>query len=447
MSLRPLTLAPAPLTALAGAALVSFAWACGALDIEAPRAEFTQANVKQCKTFEQLVPGFMNAIKTGKTEGLRYVVEKHLAVPRREGEPPLINLVLRPVLTGIAAAAKKPPEAGAAPGQQCAKVPPPIAEAHELCELRRALDLLLHEGKGKDALGGLTPSLEAVLQYITGGPKADGGFEPSHYQVSTVLGGFCAQDAICQFSDTLDLLSATVAWLEGADGKAMLDHIDALVKNPSVSGVVKFDGLTETDFVALADFLIGTVQSADPATLDKLLTLAPFNQAPNDLKVVIEDVKKILNPAYRPNVIGPMKAVTRCLSQKDTGREVVRMLYRVAVRDKVEALGATRIFKALTDLRALDPRGSMLHLMGTMVAPLAADAEATDAAALACRLATSTRTSADQPKSNAELALPSILSLLKAGLVNELVCAGDTLIWGCAGGAQPACSSPSAAEP
>ena len=42
-------------------------------------------------------------------------------------------------------------------------------------------------------------------------------------------------------------------------------------------------------------------------------------------------------------------------------------------------------------------------------------------------------------QSNAEQALPSVANLFEQGVVGEAICAIDTLVYGCAGGSQPAC--------
>ena len=69
----------------------------------------------------------------------------------------------------------------------------------------------------------------------------------------------------------------------------------------------------------------------------------------------------------------------------------------------------------------------------------AADEQAVDSAASVCRTLFSTKVEAGQAKSNAELALPVVGDLFAAGIGNELLCAIDTLVWGCSGGTQPAC--------
>ena len=67
------------------------------------------------------------------------------------------------------------------------------------------------------------------------------------------------------------------------------------------------------------------------------------------------------------------------------------------------------------------------------------DELAIDSAANVCRTIFSTAKPLGAAQSNAQLALPVVADLVKAGVVNEAICAIDTLLFGCAGGVQAAC--------
>ena len=125
---------------------------------------------------------------------------------------------------------------------------------------------------------------------------------------------------------------------------------------------------------------------------------------------------------------------------KDKNLDAVRMLYRLAIRDKLPEFGLTRLAQLLREVRAVDERGSLLYLAGTMAAAVKTDEQAIDSAAKVCRTVFSTQSTAVQSKSNAELALPVMADLFAHGVASEVVCAADTLLWGCAGGSQPACA-------
>ena len=91
-------------------------------------------------------------------------------------------------------------------------------------------------------------------------------------------------------------------------------------------------------------------------------------------------------------------------------------------------------------------RGALIHLLGTIATAIRNDEQAIDSSAKVCRTLLSTDANtrlADggiQAQSNAQLALPVVGDLLAAGIVSEGICAIDTLIYGCAGGPQPACA-------
>ena len=98
------------------------------------------------------------------------------------------------------------------------------------------------------------------------------------------------------------------------------------------------------------------------------------------------------------------------------------------------------------ELKHTDPNRVLNYLLGTVANAIRADEQAIDSSAKVCRTLLSTDVNtrlADggvQAQSNAQLALPVVGDLLAAGIVSEGICAIDTLIYGCAGGAQPACA-------
>src|SRR5687768_874504 len=98
---------------LAGVAL---ALACGAQDTEAPAPP--PRTEPSCRNFDELMPRFTAALETGKTEGLRLVIQNHLLVGARDGgvSPPITD-VLRSIFVTLARFAALPPEPGALAGQ------------------------------------------------------------------------------------------------------------------------------------------------------------------------------------------------------------------------------------------------------------------------------------------------------------------------------------------
>ena len=140
--------------------------------------------------------------------------------------------------------------------------------------------------------------------------------------------------------------------------------------------------------------------------------------------------------------MGPTKKALNCFTVKDKNWDAVRMLYRLAIRDKKPEFGLTKLTQTLKDLQEVDQRGSLVFLAGTLAQAVRNDDFAIDSAANVCRTLLSTAAQPGQARSNAELDLPVMDDMVKTGVINEAMCAGDTLLFGCAGGAQPACPSP-----
>lgn len=427
---------------LMGPALIAAA-ACGANGVDAPERRVSkEAELQQCRTFDELMPRFHAALNTGQTEGLRVVIQNHLLQPERPGEPPPINDVLRSIFMNLARFAAQPPELGASANEVCAQTPPPVELAHPLCEMRRAMDTLVHEGKGLDALKLVDPLLAAVFDYVRGRPPA--AAQP-HYEVATAIHSLCQQNAHCGTSDTLDLVIAFTTYMESTEGRASIDRTVALVNNPALQPFLQDDGAQyggENGIVALVDVLITTVLGMDdPADLDAL----PIDQMPADLqpdmRAGLADLKSMLDPARQPNILVPLKKVLNCYRNGDANRDIVRMVYRLGLESNVPEFGLTTIVGAVQGLRDTDQRGTLIHLVLTLSKALRTDEQAMDSLARVCRAMFSTEVAPGETRSPAELALPVIADLFNQGVAAEALCAADTLIYGCAGGVQPACQT------
>jgi hypothetical protein len=415
-----------------GATLLALVAACGAENAEAPPAEIKQADTLQCRGFDQLMPNFLSALKTGRTENLRVVIENGLLATDRPGDPPPINEVLRAVFSTLSTFANAPPEAGAPAGLLCADPPPPLAQANGLCELRRSTQVLIHEGKGLEAVLLAQPQLTAVLDYVIG--KGSDG--KPHYEIADIFTGLCAQDANCQLDDGLELIAALAQYANSADGKAAIGRLVTLAASGTITNFLDPNNLTEDGAVAIARALLTAVQGADPTALDNLPLPASVK---GELSPVLADFKKLLDPNYRPNVVGPLKKSLNCFTRKDSNLDTIRMIYRLALRDKRPEFGLTRLTQLISGLQNVDTRGSLLFVVQLLAQALKSDSIAIDSAASVCRAVTSTRPAPGQARTNAQLALPVLSELLAQGVLDEALCALDTLVWGCSGGAQPAC--------
>lgn len=422
-----------------GFAVALVALSCGAENLEAPAAE-QRADLMQCRGLDQLMPNFVQAISQGRTENLKHLVETQLLTPLREGDAPPVNDVLRSIFKTLDAFARKPPEAGAQGADYCAPAssPPPLDAANELCEMRRAMDVLVHQGKGIDAINLVEPQLNTALEYITGeGQKCNGGARTAHYEISGLFSSMCEPTVNCQLSNGLDLVIAFSAYARTPDGKAMFTHLNELAGKSSVLGLLNPSSLTEDDTVALVRGLLPVIRNADAASLDSAFDL-PFIPADvrTDLTPVIDDLKKVL---ARPDLMTPVRRALVCYEGKDLNFDLVRMVYRLALEEGCSEFGLTRLTAALQGLQDVDQRGSLVYLAGTLATAVRSDETAIDSAAIVCKTIFSTATAPGEARSNAQLALPVAADLVKNHVINEGICAADTLIFGCAGGAQPAC--------
>ncbi|MBI3184860.1 MAG: hypothetical protein HYZ28_22200 [Myxococcales bacterium] len=423
--------------ALAAFGLCAIAAACGADQLQAPRpAEAPQ----ECRDFEQLVPRFYRAISTGQTEGLRKVVRDHLMVGDRPGDPPPVSGVLRAFFGTLNEFATERPERGAPADQTCAVLPPPLGEANPLCEARRAMDLMVHQGKGLEAFKLTDPLAAGALNYLVGRPPSS---STPHYEVAGVIAGMCRRSAVCEMTDGLDLVIGLTYYLESAEGKAAVERIDALVKNPELQPFLSGDGSTyggENGIVALAKVIIQTtIGMQDPSELDQL----PIDQLPPglraELRAILADVKSLLDPRRQPNVLRPLQSGLKCHRSQDAGLELVRMIYRLGLDAKLPEFGLTNLSRVARGLRETDQRGTILFLVRRIAMELRQDDQAVESLTKVCRTLFSTTVEPGQTRSNAELALPVLADLFGQGVAGELLCAADTLVFGCTGGYQPAC--------
>jgi hypothetical protein len=415
--------------AFLGAFIGSLIAACGADQQVAPEPP---PPMVQCRAFDELMPRFVGAISTGKTEGLKNVVENQLLRSARPDEPPPINDVLRVIFATLNRLASKPPEPGGTKDNYCAPEgsPPPLERANEVCELRRTIDLLVRQGKGLDAIAVVEPQLQGILDYITGtGSSRD---RVPHYEIAAAFSNLCSNTMVCQLSNGLDLIIEFTAYANTPDGRRLVTNLNTLGTKQTLTAFLAPQNLNEDGFVAIARALIPAIKGADPAALENAfnqLTILPADLR-NDLRPTIEDLKRLLqNERLKMSI---SRALT-CIENSDRNYDLVRMLYRLAIRDMRPEFGITRLSQIFKQLQDVDQRGSLIFLANTLAQAVRNDEDAINAAASTCKtlLATS--------PNNAQQALPVVAELVRNGLVQEALCASDTLLFGCSGGAQPAC--------
>jgi hypothetical protein len=435
------------LAALGGSLL---ALACGAQNLEAPAAE-AQSQVRVCKRFDELMPDLVSAIDRGETANIKQVVEAQLLKPIHPGGQPPISDVMAAVFGTLTGYASLPPEAGAPSGELCAPnaSPPPLVsdagkvQVNPLCELRRAIDLLVHQGIGVAAINLLQPQLTVILNYLTGtGTSCNTPHVPrtAHYEIAGLLSNLCSQDANCQLTTGLDLVIGVAAYVQIPAGKKLVDDLYTLAAKTSITDLLDPQSLTENDAVAIVKGLIPAFQSADSAGLKAAFNALPLPpQVHADLAPVVDDLTQVLD---NPAVIGPVRKSLTCITTKDPNYDVVRMIYQVAIAEQCPDFGLTRLTAALQNIQTVDQRRSVAFVLGTLASSVRQDETAIDSAALVCKTMLSTAKGTGQPLANAQLVLPEATRLVENGLVNQAICTVDTLLFGCVepdGGLQPAC--------
>jgi hypothetical protein len=213
-----------------------------------------------------------------------------------------------------------------------------------------------------------------------------------------------------------------------------------------------------------------------------------------EISALVTDLKGMLDP--NNNVYEPLQKALTCMSLNDPsgslcGRTLrpgfLQLIFELGLKTKVVSL--TEILDAAQQVTTIDQNsdqpGMVLFVLHDIVAALNRDPEALDALAQLCQAvfaverpcddgvghdcpalplnyqkATAAqsaphldptcdgavRASYSVPSpacySNAEAALPEIAALFRQGVTDEVLCVLDTLVYGCAGGVQPACQGP-----
>ncbi len=422
------------------------ALSCGARYVDAPPPQRAQEEIVRCRSFDELMPRFSRSLATGRTENLRRVMERHLLESEsgRDDEPPPMAILLRSVFGTLSRFAGEPPEPGALEGEVCAQTPPALQSAHPLCEMRRAMDVMVHDGKGLEALRLLDPQIAGVLNYVRGTSPASRN-KLGHYEVAQVLSDLCQQTAVCRAEDTADLVLGLTAYLGTEEGRRGLDGAYAMVQDPRLEPYLRGDGAQyggEEAIVALAKVLIDAVKGMEhPNDLDAV----PLDIVPEEIRPLLQagiaDLKILLDPAREPNVFRPLKRALNCLSQKDREQVLIRMVYRLGLDARLKEFGFTRILGTAVGLREADGRGSLLHLTSRFARALRDDEEGLRAISRVCKTVFSTQVPPGETLSPAQLVVPVMADLFEQGVAGEALCAADTLVFGCAGGPQPACQT------
>jgi hypothetical protein len=428
---------------------------------------------------ELMAPALLKALRGGNAERLRVVVERHgLLEDQPDGSPsPLTSLVYLSLRT-LTAMGSDAPEEGAPPGELCNGDNPPAPSAsNRTCEARRIIDTFVHRGHGLAALRLIDPLLAGVLNYVVG--QAPSATEP-HYELAAMLSASCSK-AFCRTEDALTLLINLFAWLEPTEaqprrGQESVARLNAVFSHPSIDkafGLVR-SSMTAEDMVVFGNLLLDNLMAlpTDPekfdlayhrgieiAVNDLLTKLKVTRDDPEygDLRLALDEVLgphekvdesqphgalrpllyDLLDPSRPRPVLGVLQRVLDCSRRNDPTSSLMRMVFDLGIKDGVVGLG--EIFAALEEVGRVDERASLVTFARLTLEMLLDDEEGTSAFRQICADLLDTQPPEGGGVSNAELLLPVAADLFEEGAVGEGLCVVDTLLFGCAGGVQPAC--------
>jgi hypothetical protein len=322
--------------------------------------------------------------------------------------------------------------------------------------------------------------LKGTLGYIVGAPPMGA----THYEVAGVLQASCSK-ANCRTEDVLDMATGLLSFLEPTSAqpnrpKELLAQINALLNHEklkplmdSMSTGMTVDGKTGEDgVIALGNLLInntkaiGTTKAAfehdyhcnievqlnstlgslvnwsDPAYASLRTMLDQFIGAHTDCNAPHNGAHSLLydmlDPTRPEPLLVPMQKVLACSQENDPNSALMKMVYQLAFVE--DTLGLKNLMGAIEQVANQDDRLAILTFTKTLLKMIRADEEGTAAARKLCAQALDTHPPADGGRTNAQLVLPVAYDLFAAGATSELICVADTLLFGCAGGSQPACA-------
>jgi hypothetical protein len=437
---------------------------CGADNMDAPAGPPAP---QQCQSLSQMAPAFTSIILNQDSldsQQLKYLVQNYLLQPAGPGgEAPIVEL-LQIGFDTINTFANDPPELG---GNPCNDAnPPPPVSANRICDLRRMMYQFVHQGTGLTALTLLDPTIYDVFGYIRGDPAlAADPPNPTtpHYEIADFISRSCSTPGLCKMTSAFDLLAGVLDYLRPPRGQSTLSDIVTLWNDPNLTGPNGFltnldvqGNLGEDGFVALGQFLVSAIleMKDDSTYFDNIQNVLNQFIYPNindtqypglhaELDAVVADVQEMLDPTRAVPVLQPLQDAAYCYSEVDQDyfnkqSDMIRMIYRLSFVANV--LGLKDLLSAFQGLMSLDPQGIVIETLYSLVVAFRGDDLGMSALADLCSTAL-TNTPDSSGQANAQRIVPVAADLFQQGAAAELLCVADTFLYGCTGGAQPACPS------
>lgn len=233
-------------------------------------------------------------------------------------------------LATIADPTKNPPEPGAVGTPGCLSAADAANLAPEkrnrICELRRALDVLLQQNGGQKLLD--DPNVHqvtvALLDYIQGKPP----FTSAHYDLITGIGRMAGADSsVCDQGAGWSLIDNLLIYLTPAKAQVQLTAIQTLLADPTTKDFLRqlsqgSSAKGRESVIVLGHLIVANLvaarSSADvAATLKQVTDLVDNNNNfpqtfKNEVHAVVNNTLELLAPAN--GVLPPLQKVLSCAS-------------------------------------------------------------------------------------------------------------------------------------
>ena len=361
----------------------------------------------------------------------------------------VIGISLRAMASIAGDAAESP--TGCVSAAHAKELPPPAR--NRLCELRRALDVLLLQNGGMRVLGDpdVRRVIFALFDYLQG--KTDG---TPHYELFSALGRMAAaQSASCDPAALFNLADAALGYLTPQIGLAQLGAVQALLADPQTQKLLAQlaqsagKGGREGAIVLAHSLLPGLISAPDAQTalrpLENLLSQFVYasasysQQFKDELRAAMAQTESMLAPST--GIFPPLQKALACAASapvrcadaascSNSDDELIGALYDILSRPQAQGgVDLAILAGALKALAALDQTGQMARTLRMIARGIAGSPDPNDAhetRAAVCELAGEALNAEEMQK-----LVPALRALVDKGVVTELFALLQDILYRC----------------
>ena len=402
----------------------------------------------------ELAPSFFEALESDSYDGLREIVRTVFAACTlgREivpcsvpgSEPPTAGILLAGLFATLGEYSSDEPEltTGALPGAPgyCAPYGEAPSEPNRLCTIIRSIDrMIVSRGEGgrivlDSNLEELRPLIADLLRYVDGTLRED---LDDRYEDLDVVRRMVHR---CDDVETIALASAIMELIHPPRGQEIFGDLLTLLENEDLEaflGSVEVEGdVGRRGVIALVRVLLGQLLRDDfhPDELEGTLEdlVYPFVRSSFPDSALEEDTRRFaahlvqaLDPARRPNILGPLRETVACALASDPDERLLHAGYDLVFRAKI--IGVDDLLRTFILLLESDPEGAVL-LAGDLLLRTMAEMREVNAATKHLL-----RVLLDEP--NARIVFPAAIDLLESDVLSEVIALADQLLTACGGAA------------